>query len=86
MISSFGGLTYTAFFEHDYEGNCGVGVSCMGVISKLVATILVERFLFTILFDNVRTRLHKPTVLLLVKFVMFTFLIFPLGFPGNPLM
>jgi hypothetical protein len=57
IISSFGGLAYTAFFEHDFEGNCGDGISCMGVISKLVATILIERFAFTWLFDNVSTKL-----------------------------
>ena len=61
MISSFGGLSYTAFYEHYFEGNCGIGVSCMTAISRLVAVILIERVFFTIIFDNVRSCLHKHT-------------------------
>mmetsp|Transcript_57017 Transcript_57017/g.114351 ORF Transcript_57017/g.114351 Transcript_57017/m.114351 type:complete len:874 (+) Transcript_57017:119-2740(+) len=56
VISSFGSLAYCAYLESYLEGGCGDGTRCMAQLSQLVVTILVERFLFTLLFDNVIPR------------------------------
>jgi len=56
MISSFGGLAYVAYLEAAVEGSCGE-MSCMGLLSSMVSTILVERFLYTMVFDNIFPRI-----------------------------
>jgi len=62
VISSFGSLAYCAYLESYLEGGCGDGTRCMAQLSQLVVTILVERFLFTLLFDNVipRAMVREP--------------------------
>ena len=58
MISSFGGLSYAAFFEEGLEGSCADDASCIGTLGQLVSTILVERLVFTLVFDNLLPRLQ----------------------------
>ena len=55
-LSSFGSLFYAAFLEEQLEGNCGM-IRCMPYLTKLVSTILFQRLIFTILFDNIVPRL-----------------------------
>ena len=52
FISSYASLTYTAFFENKMEGACD-GETCFENLKRLVGTILVQRLIFTIIFDNV---------------------------------
>ena len=57
MLSSFGSLVYCAYAETAVEGGCGE-LSCMGELEQLVATILVERLLYTFAFDNALPQLQ----------------------------
>ena len=52
MITSFGGLTYNAYFETNVEDNNGEIARCMTPLSKLIATILIEQIPFTFLSGN----------------------------------
>jgi hypothetical protein len=57
FISSYASLAYTAFLQNKFEGSCDGMPTCMDDLMQLVGTILVERFVFTILYDNVLPRL-----------------------------
>ena len=57
FISSYASLAYTAFFQLQLEGSCDGMPRCMDDLMQLVGTILVERFVFTILYDNVLPKL-----------------------------
>ncbi len=53
FISSYASLAYTAFFQKELEGTCDGMPRCMDDLMQLIGTILVERFVFTILYDNI---------------------------------
>ena len=52
FINSYASLYYTAFAMKPLEGSCDGYARCMDDLCNLVATIMAERFAFTMLFDN----------------------------------
>jgi len=56
VLSSFGSVTYSAFFEEDLEGSCGT-MPCVPFLTKTISTILVTRLAMSVLTDNILPRL-----------------------------
>lgn len=47
VISSFGAVSYAAFFEQHLEGSCGA-MECMPFLTKSISTILVTRLAMSV--------------------------------------
>jgi len=52
FISSYGSLAYTAFLAQSVEGGCG-SIDCFSELRQLVAIVLLERLIRTIVLDNI---------------------------------
>ena len=57
FINSFASLYYVAFFMKQFEGSCDGYDRCIDDLCILVSTILIERVMFTFLFDQLIPRL-----------------------------
>lgn len=77
LISSFGSLAYTAFLQEHLEGSCD-DLPCMPYLTKLVYMILIERLMYTMLFDNFIPRV-QVTHCTLFRITVFYYLFLPYG-------
>lgn len=56
FINSYASLYYVAFAMIHFEGSCDAMGNCIDDLCYLLATILIERLMFTLIFDNLMPR------------------------------